>query len=151
MIVFRGLSNFSAAPAAVRDGVGDRLGRMTPVEAWCRASTLLVLRRQDELAAARSGFTSRPPALAANRWRDDCHAFVAQFCFAEGLSGGWGRTLVAACRFHQITACNTRPAMVVLADRTRHAPLAKAKITRRRLTRSARRSGMIARRGVVAA
>jgi hypothetical protein len=100
MIVFRGLSNFSAVPAAVRDGAGDRaarLGRMMPVEAWCRASTLLVMRRQDDLPAARSGFTSRPPALAANHSRDDCHAFVAHLCFAAAyLVAGGGRLLLSA-------------------------------------------------------
>jgi hypothetical protein len=98
MIVFRGLSNFSAEPAAVRDGAGDRavrLGHMMAVEAWCRASTLLVLRRQDDLA--RSGFTPRPPALAANHSRDDCHAFVAHFCFAAAyLVAGGGRWLLCA-------------------------------------------------------
>jgi hypothetical protein len=142
MIVFRGLSTLSMVPEAFRDGAGghaDRWGRAAPVEAWCRASTILLLRRQDGVPAARSdvlpagrkidssidgrpagirlisraaatptlrayrssvtltGITSRPPALAAGRVRDDCHAFAMRFCLAAAY---WvvaaGRLLLSA-------------------------------------------------------
>jgi hypothetical protein len=90
-------SNLPTVAAAVRggaDGRATRLGPVMPVEAWCRASTLLCLRRQDDRPSATSGFT---PGAAANSPRDDWRAFEIRACFAAAcLVVGGGRLLLRA-------------------------------------------------------
>jgi hypothetical protein len=95
MPVFRGRSNVPAVAVTVWDGTDGRvapLGPVIPVEAWCRASTLLCLRQRDDRPAALSSFTSGP---AANRSRDGWPAFEIRVCFAAAcLVVGGGRLLL---------------------------------------------------------
>jgi hypothetical protein len=75
----------------------DGLAAGPPVEAWCRASTLLCLRRRDDLPTVLCGFTPQPPKPAANRLRRDWYAFEMGVCFsAARLVVVGGRRLLCA-------------------------------------------------------
>jgi hypothetical protein len=96
MLAFSGLSHFSTEPKAAWDDADGRAA-VAPVEAWCRASTLLCLRQRDDLPAVLCGFLPQPPAPATNRLHDDWCAFEVRVCFSAAcLVVAGGRRLLRA-------------------------------------------------------